>query len=219
MSDPALIIAQGLTINPATTNVPDGQDVTPALGKQGETLTSPLHGPQYAGAMRGNVFNFVKQTQTIPTIASGLVNTFALYNPSTSNKVAELIDFDLGLIAGAPVINVIGLYWQGAPVSGQATFTTPAVFGTNVFGGSPARGQPVIQAYTGLTHLTGTTPVRIAVLFSENTTSVIVAGSLHYEFKGKVVLYPGDIVGVATSTGAQTTAALGISWAEWPYPT
>lgn len=218
MSGIELAIVQGLTINPATTNIVDGQNVPPAIGKQEETLVADIHGAQYNSSMRKSLFTFNRTAVTLPVIASSLASVFSLYNPSNSQVVLELVDFDLGLLTGTTVINVVGLYWQSNPTAGLATFTTPAVFGTNVFGGAPGKGQPQGVAYSALTH--SGTPARISVLGSFNTASGIMAGPFHYEFKGKVVLFPGDLISVASSTTAFTssTTDLSLSWAEWPYP-
>jgi len=210
----------GLIQNPALLNSPDGQDGQMNLGKQNEQLVAEIHGPQYAAALRGNLFTANRTAVTTPVIASGLVSVFSLYNPPNSGKVLELIDMDVGLLSATTVIDVLGLYWQGAPVSGQATFTTPGVFGTNVFGGAPGKGGPSGIFYSALTHLSGTTPVRIEIINSWNTTSVANGIPVHYEFKGKRVLFPGDLISAAMSTGAWTSSVmdLGISWAEWPFP-
>lgn len=209
-----------LVQNPAQLNTSDGQEGEMNIGKQNEQLVSEIHGIQYTASLRGNLFKANRTAVTVPVIASGLVSVFSLYNPPNSGKVLELIDFDYGQLSATTVINVLGLYWQGAPVSGQATFTTPGVFGTNVFGGNPSRSGASGIFYSAVTHLTGSTPVRIEILMSQNTTTALTSGPGHYEFKGKTVLFPGDLVSVAASTGAFTSSVtdLGLSWAEWPYP-
>ncbi len=211
-------ITEGQTINPATFNNVDFNEVQLSLGKQGECLGALMHGQYYSAALRGNLFSFNVTAVTVPVIASSLASVFSLYNPPTTNKVLELIDFDMGFLTGTTVIDVVGLYWQQNPISAAATFTTAAAFGTNVFGGSPGRGTPSAIAYTSLAH--SGTPVRVAVLNSLNTTSVVIGTPIHYDFKGKIVLFPGDLVSVAVSTThlTNTTTDLGISWAEWPYP-
>jgi hypothetical protein len=216
-----IVYVEGLVQNPAMLNTPDGQAGQDNLGKQNEQLVAEIHGAQFTAALRGNLFKANVTAVTVPVVASGLVSVFSLYNPANSGKVLELIDFDWGELSATTVIDVLGLYWQGAPVSGQATFTTPGVFGTNVFGGSPGRGQPSGIFYSAVTHLTGTTPVRIEILAAQNTTSGVMNGvPCHYEFKGKTVLFPGDLVSVAGSTAAlhASTTDLSMSWSEWPYP-
>jgi hypothetical protein len=220
MSDSTETSNYALIQNPAQLNTPDGQEGEMNIGKQNEQLVAEIHGPQYTAALRGCLFTANRTAVTVPVIASGLVSVFSLYNPANSGKVLELIDFDYGQLLATTVIDVLGLYWQGAPVSGQATFTTPGVFGANVFGGSPGKGSPAGIFYSALTHLTGSTPARIDILMSQNTTAALTSGPGHYEFKGKRVLFPGDLVSVAASTAAFTASVtdLGISWAEWPYP-
>lgn len=206
---------EGYVLNPATTNVPDGQNVPPTYGKQEETLVADIHGVQYSAAMRKSLFTF--NVTAVSLLVVGSASVFSLYNPPNSNTVLELVDFDCGLL-GADVINILGLYWQGPPTSGSSTFTTPAVFGTNVFGGAPGKGQPQGIAYTAFTH--SATPVLIDILADFNTATGVVAGPIHYEFKGRRVLFPGDVVSVQASSTVFTASKtdLSLSWAEWTYP-
>lgn len=208
----------GLVQNPAQTNTADGQTGDLNIGKQNEQLVAEIHGPWYTSAIRSSLFTFNVTAKTVGVISAAYVSVFALYNPASSGKVAELVDFDLGLLSGTTVINVLGLYWQGAPVSGSATFTTPSVFGTNHFGGIPGKGGNSVLPYTALTH--SGTPVRVAVLNSWNSTTVIVGAPVHYDFNGKVLLYPGDLISAAMSTAASqaTSVDMAIRWAEWQLP-
>lgn len=218
MTDTVMI--EGETINPGSLNNPDGNESQLSLGKQGELLLTETHGPWYTAAIRGLLYTANVTAVTVPVVASGLVSVFSIYNPVSSNRVLELVDFDMGNLSATTVIDVVGLYWQGAPVSSQATFTTAGVFGTNYFGGVPGKGPGVGIFYSAVTHLSGTTPARVAILNSENTTSVVVGTPTHYDFNGKVVLFPGDLVSVAASTAAMhaSTTDLAMRWAEWPYP-
>lgn len=220
MSNPMEAVVEGLVINPTSFNSPDGQNISPSLGKQSEALQANLHGIYYNAAIRGCLFTFNVTAVTVPVIASGLVSVFSLYNPPNSGKVLELIDIDMANLSGTTVIDVLGLYWMGNPVSGQSTFTTPGVFGTNFFGGVPGRSGASGIPYSALTHLTGATPARVDIINSQNTTTNIQGLPVHYEFKGKRLLYPGDLVSLAASTAAMHTSTtdLGMSWAEWPYP-
>lgn len=214
------ILNEGLVQNPASSTTGDGQTGDIALGKQNEQLVAEAHGQWYNAAMRGCLFTFNVTAITVKLVASGLVSTFSLYNPLGSNKVLELVDFDFGLLTGTAVIDVLGLYWQGAPGSSGSTFTTAGVFGTNFFGGSPGRGQPVGVPYSALTHVGLSTTARVAILNSWNAAANVIGTPIHYDFNGKVVLYPGDLVSLAASTTILTaiTSDAAIRWAEWPYP-
>lgn len=200
-----------------TTNTADGLVGNMNAGKQNEQLVSAIHGPWYYAGVRACSFSFNVTAVTVPVIAATLASVFSLYNPVGSGKILELIDLDAGNL-GATVIDVLGLYWQGSPAADKATFTTPSVFGTNHFGASPGRGTAVGVPFRALTH--SGTPARIAVLNSQNTTSVVTGTPIHFDFNGKVVLYPGDVVSVASSTGAMTASStdLSIRWAEWNVP-
>jgi hypothetical protein len=43
---------------------------------------------------------------------------------------------------------------------------------------------------------------------------------MHYDFNGKLLLYPGDLISAAMSTAVSTSSSvdLGIRWAEWQLP-
>jgi hypothetical protein len=215
--DPTSTIQEGLTQS-TTTNTPDGQTGAVNLGKQNEQLLSEIHGPYFAAGIRRNLFTFNVTAVTVPVVASALVSVFSLYNPTSGGKVLELVDFDMGNLSTTTVIDVVGLYWSGAPLGDKGTFSTPSVFGTNHFGASPGLGSPVGIPYTAYTH--SGTPARIAILNSANTTTDVTGVPLHYDFNGKIVLYPGDVVSVAASTAAMhaSTTDLAIRWAEWPVP-
>jgi len=217
MTDTSLLNV-GLVQNPAQTNTADGQEGQLNLGKQNEQLVAEIHGPWYHAAIRGSLFNFNVTAKTVGVISAAYVSVFSLYNPVSSGKVAEIVDMDIGLLSATTVVDILGLYWQGAPTSSAATFTTPSVFGTNHFGGAPGKGGNGVIPYTALTH--SGTPVRIAILNSWNTTSTVVGTPMHYDFNGKITLYPGDLITAAMSTAAWTSSVMDLSirWAEWLLP-
>ncbi len=216
MSD-TILENTGLAQPPQSTNTPDGQEGIINISKNNEQLTSEIHGNYYAAAIRGVLFEFNVTAVTVPVVASNLVSVFALYNPSSGGKYLELVDLDLGNLA-ASVIDVVGIYWSGAPLGDKGTFSTASVFGTNHFGGAPGRGSPVGIPYTAYTH--SGTPARIGIVNSFNATTVVVGTPIHYDFNGKIVLQPGDVISVATSTAALTSVKtdIAIRWAEWPVP-
>ncbi len=208
----------GIVQNPAATNTPDGQQGILNLGKQNEQLVAEIHGPWYNAAIRNALFTFNVTAKTINVISAAYVSVFALYNPASSGKVAEVVDMDFGLLSATTLADVFGVYWQGAPVSAAATFTTPSVFGTNHFGGIPGKGGNAVLPYTALTH--SGTPARVSILNSFNSSGFLLGLPVHYDFNGKLLLYPGDMISVATSTTIWTASAvdLAIRWAEWQLP-
>ena len=208
----------GLIQNPAATNTADGQDGILNLGKQNEQLVAGVHGPWYNAAIRGSLFTFNVTAKTINVISAAYVSVFALYNPASSGKVAEVVDMDFGLLSATTLADVFGVYWTGAPASSSSTFSTPSVFGTNHFGGVPGKGGNAVLPYTALTH--SGTPARVAILNSFNSSGFVLGTPVHYDFNGKLLLYPGDLISVATSTTVWTASAvdLAIRWAEWNLP-
>lgn len=208
----------GMTQNPAQTNTADGQQGTMNLGKQNEQLMAEIHGPWFTSAIRGNLFNFNVTAITVNKISAAFVSTFALYNPASSGKIAEIVDMDFGLLSATTLADVFGVYWQGAPASSAATFTTPSVFGTNTFGGAPGKAGNSVIPYTALTH--SGTPARVSILNSFNSSGFVLGTPVHYDYNGKLLLYPGDLISVATSTTVWTASAVDMSirWAEWLLP-
>ncbi len=208
----------GLVQNPALTNTADGQSGDLNLGKQNEQLVSEVHGPWYNAAIRGALFTFNVTAKTVNVISAAYVSVFALYNPASSGKVAEIVDMDFGLLSATTLADVFGVYWTGAPASGLSTFSTASVFGTNHFGGVPGRGGNSVLPYTALTH--SGTPARVAILNSFNSSGFVLGTPVHNDFNGKLLLFPGDLISVATSTTIWTASAvdLAIRWAEWQFP-
>lgn len=210
-------MSSDISLNPATSSIPDGNTVATNKGRQGDVYTSEIHGKYYTGSYRNNLFGANRTALTVPAIAATLVSVFSLYNPVGSGKNLELVDFDLGLVLATTAVDTVGLYWQGAPTSGLATFTTVGVQGTNFFGGIPSNGQgPVGRFYSALTH--SGTPVRIDILSQFGAVTSTNDSPIHKDFDGKIVLAPGDLVSIAMSTTVSTTSGvdLALRWAEWP---
>ena len=134
-------------------------------------------------------------------------------NPAGSGKVLELISFDYGIVATTLVINAVNLV---AELNAAAPTLTTAGTPVNGYIGA-GNATAAAKFYTALTHTTGVTPTRVCTLTTFGaTTSANSDAPIHYDFDGKILVAPGSIISVATSTTANTAsaAALGLSWAE-----
>jgi hypothetical protein len=206
--------------NPLAISLPPGtQPQFHSVGRGGEVFGQEIHGKWYYGSYYNRVYNFLRSAVTVPTIAgsTNLVSVFSLYNPPTSTVNLELIDFDMGVTTTTLVVNTLGLYWQGPTLAAQATLTTIGVFGTNWFsgllGGNAGQGNP----YSALTHVnTNVTNFRrVDILTSFGAVSSTNDLPCHKEFDGRVLIQPGCVITVATSTAATNADVdLGLRWLE-----
>ena len=201
----------GLVQNPATMSLPDGSTPVFNNGRQSESLIADIHGRNYCAAYRGNLFNAVLATiATIPVVAGTVASKFSLYNPVGSGIIAELIDFDWAAVNATTVVNAWGLYYS-AGLNAVPTSLTP---GTPIPGRIGDTNAGKVIFYTAATH--SDTPVRVAILMNMGAVTDVGFTSQHYEFNGKILMPPGSMVSVCTSTGAAANSAVAMSWAEWP---
>lgn len=209
----------GQVLSPASANFGDGVTQSQALiGKQGEALAADIHGQFYNAAVRGKVGKYHGASVTMATVASGLVAiSGSLHNPAGSGVIAEIIQTEIGSTTATTVVNTIGWYFSTAALSLLATFTTPAVAGTNLF--SARTGEtPGLScvAYSAATH--SGTPVRCdQVITFGAVTNGGTTPALVKNHNGTLLVPPGILMSLATSTAASTTTSAGFVWAEWPY--
>ena len=193
---------------PAVPNLPV------ALGRSRETLVTELHGKFYAAVKSGRCFIAAQTGITIPLNAAALVSVFSLWNPMGSGVDMELIDADVWTVSATEVVNDVALYYQAAvgsaiAVPGTLTKANPV----NLYPVA-APGTNQVQYYTALTHVG--TPSLLHPLVDIQATASGIAGSGHYEFDGKLLIPPGTVISLATTTGAEASAGASIKWAEWP---
>ena len=208
---------QGQVGNPvgASASQPAGSQPTFLAGGSGELVDSALHGKWYQAAKGGGVFQAsVMAAFTIPVNAATLASTFCLINPLGSNRVVELIDVDFGSVSATEVVCDVALVYQATPggVTGLSSLTAGTIRSMQLGSGAPA-STSVCTFYTAATH-TGT-PTPIQPIFDVTATAVGISQT-HYDFDGKMLLYPGAIIDLATITAALTNAIASMRWAEWP---
>ena len=207
----------GLVANPATTVYSDGTNPLPSLGKQGDVLTSRLHGRWYTANYRGQVFVGATPVAgvTLPANAANLVSVFSLWNPAGSGVNAELIDLDVFMLNATEVVAAIALVSQsgvGSSVAVPGTLTKVVPNPGNL-GNTP--GSNKVGFYSALTHVG--TPVVLKYLGGFQATA---AGQQrpHVDFDGTVIVGPGSVVSLISTTVQTQAAAVSLTWAESPTP-
>ena len=187
-----------------------------SMARGGELYACQIHGKYYTAAYYGRLYSFNLTAIAITVIAGSLASKFAIYNPPNSTANAELVDFDLGMDAAATIVDTIGLYWQSPTLASLATLTTIGVFGTNWFAGNLGSAPGQVTPYSILAH--SGTPVRVAILSTFGAITAGNANPIHLDFDGKIILPPGHLISVATSTAISTAVGLdiGMRWLEAP---
>ena len=187
-----------------------------SMHRGGELYCAQIHGKYYTAAYYGRLYSFNLTAIAVTVIAGSLASKFAIYNPPNSTVNAELVDFDMGIDAAATIVNAIGLYWQSPTLASLATLTTIGVFGTNWFNCNNSSTPGQVTPYSILAH--SGTPVRIAILTTFGAITAGNANPIHQDFDGKIILPPGHLVSIATSTTISTAVGLdlGMRWLEAP---
>lgn len=200
----------------ASASLTSSTNAVALMDQQGALATTAVHGPQYFGnKLIQNVFMAsiaYGSPITIPENANNLVSKFCLVNPVGSGKVLELIDLDIGLVAAATAAAFILVYQTGASAISGLSATTVGTIQSGYVGGSVAS---VCTFYSAATHVG--TPVQLMTIAAQQSTSALQAGTLHYEFKGKIIIPPGTAIDLAASAAGPASGAIPtLTWNEWP---
>lgn len=210
----ALVQSSVAAVGSVTTQLPAGSTPTQSAGGYGEELVAELHGKWYTAARGGLVFIAAATAAiTLPLTSAALVSKFCLINPLGSGKVMELIDADFASVSATEVVNAIQLVFQTTPggVTGLSGLTAGSIL-SSMLGSSAPASTSIGTYYTAAVH-TGT-PTVYQTVWDVSATAVGVS-STHYEFDGKVLLYPGCIVDLVASTAALTNFVGQLRWAEF----
>ena len=211
-------LMQGQVTNIGTTNTSDGQTATNiAQGKQTELLCAEIHGKWYNANIRGNLYHFSATGMTTPVIAANLASIFALYNPTGSGVVGEVVCTDLAVVLATTVVNNVAWYQQsgfGAGITIPSTITV----GTAIPGYLGAGNANKIKGCTALTAVG--TPTLLEPIATFGAVTSTAANPIHSEHDGRIVLYPGSALYLATSTTVWTAAGMAAHtcWVEWTLP-
>lgn len=151
-------------------------------------------------------------------ISTGTAVTFGLWN--TSTKLAVLIDLDIGFTSGTIALGEFGLANQfcgmsiatGAPLS---AFTTAAPKNALVGGGNAS-----VMSFTGSTATltTGGTALKWLGKANESATPGLGIFDAHYEFDGKIIIPPGQLVFPCASVAQTGLFTISMTWAEVDMP-
>lgn len=202
----------GVTENSALTQNNDGSSALVGLGRNGDLLSSAVHGQFFNAVQRGNVFSAAGNDFTGRTIlaAGGTTSGFMIYNPTGSGVNMEILELLLAPLTATDVVGVIGLEY-GAP---PTTVTNAATVRSQFVGGRALTAQG--KASYGST-IVAMTFYKWLPIFIQTTGGVLQGSSVLYQPKGSVVLAPGGAINVVSSTTQSTNLwAQSAVWAEWP---
>jgi hypothetical protein len=210
----------GLVLNPVNAKLGDGtQQPNNVYGVQGEQLDADIHGTYWNAAVRKNVYRFMQDSVVLPTVAATAASKFALYNPTGSGVIAEILFTDIGQDVATEVVNIYGWYasW-GATAQANLTVLTAGVALTDVVsarvGDTPA---PQVIAYKAITYTV--IPVLVDIVEAMGATTITQMAVLSKAHNGTLLLPPGGLISLLCSTTAEGAGAnsAAVTWAEWPY--
>lgn len=177
-------------------NVGDTQTTTARGGRQGDIISSSLHGSFYEQTFRGNVFSCANQaavttTGTLATTFTGL----AIANPAGSGSNLVVIRFAAAQFA-AGAAAVIGVSVGSGAAAGSLTIRNRKWGGASSIATASAGATitaPVLASVAGGAGSAATTAIQL------NQAAII-------EFDGSLIIPPGYFM--ASDTSIATTAAL-----------
>lgn len=164
----------------------------------------------------GNVFiGSTAAAGTAFPISTGTAVTFGLWNTSTAYN-AVLIDLDVGVTSGTIALGVLGIANQVAGFA-LATAAPLSAFtdGTpkNALVGSGAASNMRFTP-SAATLTAGGTALKWLGKGIESATAGLGVFDGHYEFNGKIVVPPGNIVFVCGSVAQTALFTMSMTWAE-----
>lgn len=173
-------------------------------------------GKYYSDVMAGNVFiGSTAAAGTAFPISTGTAVTFGLWNTSTT-KNAVLIDLDVGVTSGIIALGMLGIANQycgfalatAAPLS-AFTDGTPKNAKAGTGAASSMRFTPSAATLTA-----GGTALKWLGKSIESATAGLGIFDGHYEFDGKVIVPPGQLVFVCGSVAQTALFTMSMTWAE-----
>ncbi len=218
---------------PSAASIADNQVTGVLGGKQGDMITSQLHGKYYTQASRGNVYYG-------STAAAGLVNTIfsaitaptfiglLLWNPTGSNRNLSLIRASVGISAvGATAQSAWGYAWlnvganvyTGAAPGPISAFTAITATRGSAICGVAGQGSSVALLGSAATFTTPGLPWGRSASFSTATgaiTTQIAPSMLFEDFDGSMIVPPGYIFALTSAILSGITATSSLIWEETP---
>jgi len=145
---------------------------------------------------------------TIPVVAAQMVSVFSVYNPIGSNYDIELVDLEFGNVNATTVVNTIGLCFESGlsvvPIAANQTQGT--AYSGYLTGNNTQTG----NFFTAWTHVG--TPIRLGPLVTYGAVTNTTAGRIGVDLNGKIILAPGSVISLCTSTATETNAAAHVSY-------
>lgn len=173
-------------------------------------------GQYFPDVTSGNIF--VGSTAAAGTafpISTGTAVTFGLWNTSTAYN-AVLIDLDVGVTSGTIALGVLGIANQSCGFAiGTAAPLSAFTDGTPknaLAGGGAASNMRFTPSAATLT--AGGTALKWLGKGIESATAGLGVFDGHYEFNGKIIVPPGQLVFVCGSVAQTALFTMSMSWAE-----
>jgi hypothetical protein len=207
----SIINLVGNVTDPTQTSQSDGSVPAFTSGRQGDLLTSEIHGPHYVANYRGKLFEANVANVVVPAIAASLVSVFTLYNPPSSGVNMEITSTLIAQTTGTTVAQAVGWYYSSATLTQKGSFGAAGTVQSSMVGASTGNKG---QFYTAFTH--SGTPVLCDVIGGYGATTNTGVG-VNYKFHaGQLILPPGIAMSIACQTAVQTGLSLEARWCEWP---
>ena len=203
----------------------DGVGYPALAGKNGELVTSDLHGKYYELAVRGKVFtgSSVAAGFAIPKYDS-VTPMFCLWNPSGSGCNFELIKLNLAVsVLGTSVVDSYYLAYTanaGNSISTTAAVVAFAATPTYVHSALIGSGAASVSKFSsvGTNTLLAAPVVWYHLPFSRDlATTGGGAPVMQENFDGTVIVPPSTLITImATPAATSTTYTCSLTWAEVP---
>ena len=209
----------------------DGSTVTARAGRNGDAIFSELHGRFFEQTLRGNVFSggmtstsINAATFTTATLGATATPIVGIWNPSTNNKVAVVLQATLQVALTALQSTGAGAYMWATSTGNAAISTGNAPFSRSTFlaSGSNVKDMSGL-ALTGLTNnlvvrsaagLAGGNLYNIASLATAVGFQTTMSASVE-NVDGAWQVPPGGILALlCTTTPVAHSASSGIFWEE-----
>ena len=209
----------GQVLTPPTVNLTTGTTFPVQLGKNGDLLTSGMHGNYSAATRAGGVFlgSTLAAGIAVPFNATTLSSKFTLWNPASSGVDVELIELGMGFDSATVIVNSIAMGFMPNLTTGSGipTSLTAAAGGTmSTFVGNGSTPKAGVYSAATLTNTAVLGP--LLMLFTASATAITSAESLTYRFDGKIWLPPDSLCALVTTvTAGQTAGPVSIVWAEY----
>lgn len=150
-------------------------------------------------------------------ISTGTAVTFGLWNTSSTFK-AVLLDLDIGYTSGTIALGTLGLANQACGFAiGTAAPLSAFTAGTpkNAYAGT---GAASVMSFTPSTATltAGGTAYKWLGKGIESATAGLGVYDGHYDFNGKVIVYPGQLMFVCGSVAQTALFTMSMQWSEVP---